>query len=277
MNLWTQLGPDEQGWITERACQYGDGLFETVAVRKGQPCLWRYHLDRLLEGCDRLALPRPDTAQLEDIVRNAANGHDTIGLKLYWTAGRSARGYRRHPPLSPHGYLQTFPWRPPGERRPWHVRFCHHRVSENPRLAEIKHLNRLDQVLGRAEWEDDQFDEGLMFGQDGRLVCGTRSNIVLELKGRLVTPRIDRAGVAGVVRRCLIEEARRQHVDLEIRPVKRDEISMAEALYLTNALIGVQPVKRCEDRLFDVDRPTPAPLERVDRLALCAMSEPKAS
>jgi branched-subunit amino acid aminotransferase/4-amino-4-deoxychorismate lyase len=74
----------------------------------------------------------------------------------------------------------------------------------------------------------------------------------------------------------LIEEARRQHVDLEIRPVKRDEISMAEALYLTNALIGVQPVKRCEDRLFDVDRPTPAPLERVDRLALCALSEPKA-
>ena len=277
MNVWTQLGSDEQGWITERACQYGDGLFETVAAREGQPCLWHYHVDRLLAGCDRLALPRPDTAQLEAIVRKAAGEHDAIGLKLYWTAGRSARGYQRKLPLSAHGYLQTFPWRPPGERPPWQVRFCGHRLSENPHLAGIKHLNRLDQVLGRAEWDNDRFDEGLMFGQDGRLVCGTRSNIVLEMKGRLVTPVIDRAGVAGVVRRCLIEEARRQQVDLEIRPVNRDEIGMAEALYLTNTLIGVQRVRRCEDRLFDVDRPTPALLAHVDQLAFSASSASKAS
>lgn len=268
MSAWTQCGAGERHWISERACQYGDGLFETIAVRQGRPCLWQFHLDRLFEGCDRLALPRPDPAQLEETVLAATAGHDSIGVKLYWTAGRSARGYRRRQPLVAHGFLQTFPWEPPLPLSLWNLRVCTHRLSENPHLAGIKHLNRLDQVLGRAEWSDDQFDEGLMLGQDGRVVCGTMSNIVLDFAGRLVTPAIDRAGVAGVVRRCLLEEASKQAVNLEVQPVTRADLGSATALYSTNALVGVRPVKRCDNLHFDPDRPIPPLLGRVHELAL---------
>ena len=41
----------------DRGLQYGDGLFETVAVRDGAPRLWDYHVERLRNGAARLGLP----------------------------------------------------------------------------------------------------------------------------------------------------------------------------------------------------------------------------
>ena len=45
-----------------RGVQYGDGLFETIAVRNGMPRLLRYHLERLTTGCERLGLAAPGAA-----------------------------------------------------------------------------------------------------------------------------------------------------------------------------------------------------------------------
>ena len=239
-------------WPAERACQYGDGLFETLAVVDGQPCLWELHLDRLLLGCDRLGLPRPDASELARACRRACGDARRVGLKLYWTAGRSERGYRRPRPLRPAGVLRRFPWHPPASPEPWRVRLCTHRLSQNPTLAGIKHLNRLDQVLARAEWDNDDIAEGVMRAQDGQIVCGTMSNLFIERDGRLETSEISGAGVAGVVRRLLLDEARRLGTPIRVRRLETADLSTADALYLTNALIGVRRVSAFCDVEFDL-------------------------
>lgn len=265
---WTLLDAGGNDWMAERACQYGDGLFETIAVHSGHPCLWKYHLDRLLLGCRRLGLPAPDTGALREALGSASEGLDSVAIRLFWTAGRSARGYRRPRPVEPQGLLQRFPWTPPSAGRPWHLRICAHRLSENPSLAGIKHMNRLDQVIGRAEWDDPDIDEGLMLGQDGRLVCGTMSNLLIEHADRLATPAIDDAGVAGVVRRCLLEVSRSQATPIEQGRLTLEDLRSAVALYMTNALVGVRRVARCGELHFDLDRPEHPLIGRVRRLAV---------
>lgn len=252
-------------WSSERACQFGDGLFETLAVIEGSPCLWSQHVQRLLLGCERLSLPKPDTSRLERECAQICKDVEQAVLKIFWTAGNSLRGYRRPAEVKPTCLLQISPWMRPADRDTWRLTLCNHRLSENPVLAGIKHLNRLDQVLGRNEWLEQDIDEGLMRNQDGSVVCGTMSNIVVERAGQLMTPAIKGAGVYGVVRDCLLEQGRLQNTPVQVGELHVSDVETADAVYMMNALIGVRRVSRFDDVNFDLGRPSPTLIDSVRR------------
>jgi len=241
----------EGGWLRERAFQFGDGLFETIAIIDQKPCLWDAHMARLAEGCGRLRLPQPDFRRLSEESRRLCAGHPRAVLKLYWTAGQSERGYRRSAATRPRRILCRTEW--PLTSQGWTLRQCEHRLGEAPALAGIKHLNRLDQVIARSEWEDDGVAEGLMLGQNERVVCGTMTNIFLQQGQTLHTPAIDGAGVHGVVRNLVLELGRRSANPVQIGNVTLDDVRAADALYLSNSLIGVVRVRRYESTDYDLD------------------------
>ena len=232
-------------WLQERGFQFGDGLFETVAVRDGRPCLWRAHMLRLALGCRRLRLPQPDFARLADEGRQLCTEFERAVLKIYWTAGRSGRGYARPRPVRPQRALRRFAW--PEPTKTWHVRSCAHRMGENPDLAEIKHLNRLDQVIARAEWDDPKISEGLMLGQDDRVLSGTMSNLFVQRGRRLFTPALDGAGIAGVVRKLVLDVGELVAQPVHVGRISLDNVRAADAIYLSNSLIGLVRVERCDD------------------------------
>ncbi len=227
--------------LDERAFQYGDGLFETIAIVDQMPCLWEAHARRLSRGCQVLRLPLPDLDLMREEAMRLSTGMSRGVLKLYWTAGLSRRGYRRPDPVSPRRMLRVSDW-PSLRPAPWRLRLCRHRLAEQPRLAGIKHLNRLDQVIARAEWNDDAIDEGLMRGLDGRIVCGTMTNLFVQRDGRLRSPALDRSGVGGVVRELLIELARRDERAVELADLDIEDVRRADALYVSNSLIGIRRV-----------------------------------
>lgn len=246
--------PSEAAWLHDRGFQFGDGLFETLAIRDGEPCLWSAHMDRLRAGAGRLGVPCPDPTLLYRECCALAAGHERAVIKIYVTAGDSARGYRRPPsPVSRRILsLSSWPYPPSGEVV-WRARMCAYRLSENAQLAGMKHLNRLDQVLARAEWQDDTFDEGIVRGQDGRVVSGTMSNIFLQHGNELHTPSIDSAGIAGVVRRLVIDLSQRQGTNAIERRVEVDDLWRADAIFMTNSLVGIARLVRLDDRTFDPD------------------------
>lgn len=245
--------PAEAGWLSDRALQFGDGLFETIAVVDAQPCLWDLHMARLAEGCRRLALPPPDFELLAREARPLCAGRARAVLKLFWTAGSSARGYRRPVPLAPRRMLRVSDWPAPADA--WSLRLCRHRLSENPALAQIKHLNRLDQVIARAEWDDPATAEGLMLDQAGRVIGGTMSNLFLQQGDRLITPPIEGAGIAGVVRQLALRLGERSGRPVQVSHVTPDQVRAAQAVYLTNALIGVVCVGRFDETEYQADQP----------------------
>jgi 4-amino-4-deoxychorismate lyase len=257
--------------VTDRGLSYGDGLFESLALADGGPCLWERHLERLAAGCRRLGIPAADPGLLRHEAVQAIAGRRDGVLKVILTRGSGGRGYRPDPAARSRRILQWFP--APGYPPTWSVegvqtRFCATALGRNPLLAGIKHLNRLEQVLARAEWSDPAIAEGLMLDSEGLVIEGTMSNLFVEREGRLLTPRLDRAGVAGVVRALVLEQARAQGISCDERDLAPQDLLEADALFFSNSLIGIWPVRRLGERRFGLGALTLALREGVLASAL---------
>lgn len=231
--------------ITDRGLTYGDGLFETIAIRDAQLRFLNHHLDRLLEGCDRLHLPKPDRAHLAADLRAAASGLRHGVMKLVITRGPGPRGYGL-PAVS----VPTLAWgtgeNEPSWSAPIRIRWCETMASANPATAGLKTLGRLDQVLARAEWSQPEIGEGLMTSTEGRLIGGTASNIFLVAGERLLTPSLGRSGIAGVMRRVVLEAAGSAGIAVSVVDLPPSAVAGASEVFVTNALTGIRPVHRLE-------------------------------
>ena len=244
--------------VRDRGLQYGDGLFETIAVHRGTPLLWERHAQRLLAGAVRLDMPPPETALLRAETDRLCRGVERGVLKIIFTRGISGRGYRPDASASTTRALSLSPW--PDYPPSWSgegvvVRLCQTRLASQPRLAGLKHLNRLEQVLARAEW-DDEYAEGLMQDESGNIVEGTMTNIFLVEGATLRTPDMTRCGVEGVMRGAVLEQAGRLGITCRVGPVTAIQLEQADELFLTNSLIGLWPVRRIENRSYTIGQTT---------------------
>jgi len=242
--------------LDDRGLHYGDGLFETLAVRSGAPVLLAPHLQRLERGCRALRLPAPEREVCERELRATAASLREGVLKLMLTRGSAGRGYR--PPPNPQVTRIVLGYDPPAHPPQWRshgirARLCSTRLGRNPALAGIKHLNRLEQVLARAEWDDPKIAEGLMMDEDGRVVCATSANVFAVLGRELVTPPVAECGVAGVVRGVVMEVARETGLSVVERALLPSELADADEIMLSNSLIGVWRVRELEGRELSAD------------------------
>jgi 4-amino-4-deoxychorismate lyase len=249
MKLWID-GVPASDIALDRGLEYGDGLFETIAVLDGKPRLLARHLARLAAGCGRLGIEMPPAATLTAELGAAAREPGVGALKLIVTRGAGGRGYVSDPATAPRRWLAALPPRVT-------VRWCSGRLAEQPLLAGLKHLNRLEQVLARREWQDPAIAEGLMLDVHGRLVCGTMTNVFTVHGTEIVTPALTRCGVAGVMRAALIESFRAAGLPVTERDLEPRELAAAAEVFLTNALIGVWPVRAIGDLVL-----TPGPVAR---------------
>lgn len=231
----------------DRGLQYADGLFETVAWRRGGPRLWEFHLARLHEGCERLGLPRPGGEELLAEMAAAVGGTEAT-VKIIVTRGSGPRGYR--PTAKPRTRRIVAAFEPAAAAQPgaWNVRTCATRLGRNPALAGLKHLGRLEQVLAQAEWRDPGIHEGLMQDDLGRVVCGTKSNLFARFGGRLLTPRVDECGVAGVMRRAVMGWARGRGLEVDEVHLEAAALTRADESFCTNALVGARALATVDGR-----------------------------
>lgn len=245
--------------LLDRGLHYGDGVFETLAVRTGRVPLWSYHRERLLRDTARLGIAGLDIDSLQREVFELAHDCAQAVIKVIVTRGEGGRGYRPAPAAArraPTRIVLRYPWPdyPASYREAGVVvRVCDTRLSINPALAGIKHLNRLEQVMARSEWYDPEIAEGLMCDQAGHVVEATQANVFLVYKGELLTPDVTEAGVAGVMRGLLIERAQAwTGVQVRETVLRLEDIQYADEVFLCNAVIGIWPVRRVEACSFAV-------------------------
>ena len=241
----------------DRGLAYGDGLFETALVHDGLLVWWPAHLARLSEGAARLRIPMPDEAWLTpQLAAFVARAPARAVLKRGLPRGVGGRGYAPPEAVEPTLALSLHA-APARAAAPLSVRWCDTRLAIQPALAGLKHLNRLEQVLARAEWSDPAIHEGLMLDADGRLGCATAANVFALREGRWLTPPVSRRGVAGVARAwVLANEPASAEAELS-----RADVESADALFLCNAVRGILPVGRLGDRSW-APHPALAALQR---------------
>jgi 4-amino-4-deoxychorismate lyase len=238
--------------VADRGLQYGDGVFETIALRDGQLELWEPHMTRLLQGAQRLSMPAPDPAQLQqEALQLVEQGGEAQGVvKIILTRGEGGRGYLAPQPPTPTRILSLNPWpysrrqQQSAEQQGVRLHICNSRLGDNPALAGIKHLNRLEQILARQEWSDPEIVEGVVMNQQGEMVEGTMSNLFFVRDGEVITPDLSRCGVEGVMRQQLLQQFERHAIAVSVRPIPLQELVVVDEAFCCNSLIRVWPIRQ---------------------------------
>ncbi|MFZ5523926.1 MAG: aminodeoxychorismate lyase [Pseudomonadota bacterium] len=235
--------------IRDRGLLYGDGVFRTLRASAGQAWHWPLHYQKLRHDCTALGIACPDFVLLTAELNGLLDRHPDGALKLVVTRGQGTRGYTPPALVEPTHLWDVSPL--PDYPSDWAIngikaRLCQLRLSQQPRLAGIKHLNRLENVLAAGEWNDAGIAEGLLMDEAGNVIAGTRSNLFVVTQGKLITPELSRCGVAGVQRDRVLALARHHNMPLQVRDISLDEVLHADELFLVNSIMGLWPLRELE-------------------------------
>lgn len=252
------------GWPLDRGLHYGDGLFETMQARDGRVRFESLHRQRLATGLARLGIALDQDATWHEVAAEARQAGNAL-LKLLVTRGdATARGYAPSGRERPRRLLFRYPApAPAGLPADVGAVSLTATLGENPLLAGLKHTNRLEQVLGRAQLAGGDAFEGLMASSSGLLISGTMSNVFLSLQGEVLTPRLDRCGIAGVMRSVVLREAPLAGLPVREAQIPFSALGCCEELFVTNVRLGVQPVMSLDGRPLAVSAATRRLQQRV--------------
>lgn len=241
----------------DRGLHYGDGLFETMLFLNGEIRNKELHWQRLQKGCRQLVITAPDINLLESEIAQLIKGYEerSLVIKLLITRGESERGYKYSGSEIPTRILSCYEAVEYPETyysRGIALHYCTMRLGQNPKLAGLKHLNRLEQVIARNERDDKVYQEGIMMDVSGKVVEGTMSNLFIVASGQIITPALESCGIEGVMRQNVIKMAESDNFSVSIREVSKNDVINAEEVFITNSLMGVCPVRRVEDQQYNV-------------------------
>jgi 4-amino-4-deoxychorismate lyase len=240
----------------DRGLHFGDGLFETIACRNGTARFLELHLERLVRSCERLRINLGDAGVVRRELQATAARAGGALLKLIFTRGDAvARGYGWSGTEVATRVVFLYPLPPENAaavRDGIRVRTARLRYGENEQLAGMKHLNRLEQVLARSEASAEDAAELLVYSSSGHLASGTMSNVFLVQDGQIRTPRMDRCGVAGVMRRAVMREASVLGLAVDESLLTAEDVARSGEIFVTNARIGIWPVRSLDDREIGV-------------------------
>jgi 4-amino-4-deoxychorismate lyase len=239
--------------ISDRGFQYGDGLFETIEVLNSRPVFMEQHCQRLILGCKKLLIPLPDKQLLLtealSLSQNCAKGV----LKIIITRGSGGRGYKPPEVIEPTRVLSLHPYPDyPASFQQYGItaRFCQQRLGLNPTLAGLKTLNRLEQVLARAEWNTSEIQEGLMLDLNGYVIEGTMSNLFFVKNRVIYTSLLTYSGIAGILRDFVLQTAPQLGMTVEYGFFTPEQVLAADELFITNSIIGIWGIKKLEQQSF---------------------------
>ncbi len=238
----------------DRGFAYGDGVFETCRYSHGSIPLWDYHCERLVRSAERLNIPLNEKLlaryldSMLGFIKDERIEHAVIKVTL--TRGVGGRGYRLPDNVSPTYCIGVFPGNQLQTEQYCNgvaVRICNLRLSQTPALAGMKHVNRLEHILARAEWQDE-FAEGLLMDAQDRIIEATVSNLFAVKHNQLFTPDLSTAGVAGIMRRTIIEKlAPAVGLDCYVMDIGLDFLCAADEIFLCNSVYGIWPVNVVTD------------------------------
>ncbi len=240
-------GDEVQLASNDRGLAYGDGVFETILIHEANPVWWDEHWRRLLRGTEVLKIQTPEELTVRNACKPLFANIDRGVLKIILTRGSGGRGYAVPEKQDPRIILSLYP-APLPVPKSVNLRWCETQLACQPLLAGIKHLNRLEQVMARNEWQDTNIFDGVLCDTEDNVVCATSANIFAKIEGQWLTPKIDRAGIAGIARAWVLT----QLPQIQEARLSRLQIEQAEAIFICNAVRGILAVKRLGDREYSV-------------------------
>lgn len=254
--------------INDRAIHYGDGLFETILCQNGKLLYWKQHYQRLQSSANRLKMVCPDEGLLLNDIENILNDSDTaantiLAIKIIISRGSGERGYQFKAGNSLTRIVMAsaidtdYSSLTATRLLSGNLFICEQQVSINEGLAGMKHLNRLENVLARNEWQtnatNNKIIDGLMLNANHHVIEATMSNLFVVKDGQLITPDLKQSGVSGIMRDVIIDVASKNKITTTVTDLTLEEVITMDECFISNSLIGMKIVNNIADHKFPSD------------------------
>lgn len=231
----------------------GFGVFETLLLENGKIHFLAEHYRRFSYGCDRYILPKPPgLGELKKILARLVTASGLKNARVRLSAWR--KGYRVHfavvmiprEAFSDKAYQEGF-------SACIYPKF----LDRSPELAKIKSLD-YGFFLDAYEYAlHNDCHEAILLSSSGAIVEGSRSNIFLVKKNKLLTPALSTGCLAGVTRQAVLLAAKKAGVRTAAVELSVEDLHRCEEAFLTNALVGIMPLTYLGDHKIGSGRPGP--------------------
>ncbi len=249
----------------DRGFAYGDGIFRTFVMRDGQPEYWPLHYQKLVADCAAINIVCPSAellmSDLQQLFMSDAQSKENSAVaKIIITRGEGSRGYTPPAITAPtRVVVKSLMPEYPAERFSVgvHLTVCATRLAPQAKLAGIKHLNRLENVLARMEWGSDYIAsgiaDGIMLDMQGNVIECTAANVFARFGDTLITPSLNLCGVAGVTRQRIMNVAHALSLKVSEETFDLKKLLSADEAIICNSLYGAWQVHKVENKTLKVN------------------------
>ena len=242
----------------DRGFAYGDGVFRTLPVHHGKPDCWDLHYNKLVSDCKVLGIICPEESLLLSDIEKLFGAFGSLVepyaiAKIIITRGIGERGYALPQHATPNRIVikSNFPsYNTDNITHGVKLHLCDTQLGLQPKLAGIKHLNRLENVLARMEWQDKNVVDGLTLDANGYVIECTASNLFARFGNKLITPDLSECGVAGVTRQRVVHAAPGLGLLPTVQKISLAELLEADEVIICNSLFGAWQVVELANKVW---------------------------
>ncbi len=251
--LISDLEPGSTVDLQDRGLHYGDGLFETMLLDNGQIKYWLEHYERLFSSAKKLDIDCPEKSWFEHHLQPYVDLNQRLIIKIIITRGSGGRGLNLPEEIFHNIYLLKYKSVKVDNYQSVKAIFSEITLPVNKNLAGLKHLNRLDYILATQQLKTrQQFNEALLFDTDRYIIETIISNFFFVKAGVVFTPKLDVAGVEGIMRGLILKNLKQSGKEVKIGSYSKHDVVTADECFICNSVQGIRPVIQIEDIMFNI-------------------------
>lgn len=243
-----------------RGLLYGDGIFETMKVVNGKILFWEDHYFRLMAGMRILRMQIPMSFTPEFIEKEIKKTLEACALlkstaRVRFTVYRAGGGTYLPEQRGVEYLIFTREHSAPFyllNQEPYEVELYKDHYVNVDLLSTLKTTNKILHVTGSIYAQDNGYDNCLLVNNEKNIVEALQGNLFLVKGTHIKTPPLSDGCLRGIVRKKLIEIiGLMDDYTFEEASISPFELQKADELFITNTIIGIQPITKYRKKIFD--------------------------
>ncbi|GGH03564.1 aminotransferase class IV [Polaribacter pacificus] len=238
-----------------RAFKYGDGIFETIAVKNGRIVFWEDHYFRLMASMRMLRMEIPMSFTLEfleeEILKTLKSNPAFNNARVRLTVFRKDGGLYT-PKTNAVDYLVEAGENTYKTKEVYTIDLFKDFYNYSGLLSTVKTTNRMLNTLASVYMQENNLDNCVLINERKSIVEATNAAIFIVKGTQIKTPALTEGCIKGIARKKIIEIlTRNPNYTLEETVISPFELQKADEVFIANTIIGVQPVTQYRKKTFD--------------------------
>lgn len=261
LNFNGKLIPQNTNFLNQdnRGLRYGDSLFETIRVVNGKIYFWEDHYLRLMASMRilRMQIPMSFTmeyieSQIFDLIK--ATSLENSAGRIRFTVFRNNGGLYT-PETNEISFIIEVKKLDASfftiDENKYEVELFKDFYVNPDMLSTLKTNNKIINVVGSIFAKENKYENCILLNNQKMVVEALNGNIFLVVGNTIKTPPKKDGCLNGILRKKIIEIiGKLEQYSLEETSISPFELQKADELFITNAIVGIQPITKYRKKEF---------------------------